>query len=307
MAVQVNSPGMEELVDPAAQLIQVADGFLFTEGPVWNAAEQALYFSDIPGDARYRWSEAGGVQVVMRPDFKANGLVYDAQGRLIACEHVSSSVARFDRDGRREVLAFHHQGKYLNSPNDVVTRSSDGAIYFTDPGYGRMNSRMGSQRESELGFQGVYRIPAEGGGEAELLVAEDEFDSPNGLCFSPDERILYVDDTRRREVKAFDVAADGSLSRPRVLLGGIGSGEGARGAPDGMKCDEQGNVWVTGPGGVWVISPQGEHLGVIETPESTANLAWGGPGWHSLFFTSSTAVHRLETKVGAAPLPYHRR
>ncbi|MBO0686555.1 MAG: SMP-30/gluconolactonase/LRE family protein, partial [Candidatus Dormibacteraeota bacterium] len=173
--------------------------------------------------------------------------------------------------------------------------------------YGRMNSRMGSQRESELGFQGVYRIQAEGGGEAELLVAEGEFDSPNGLCFSPDESILYVDDTRRREVKAFDVAADGTLSGARVLLGGIGSGEGARGAPDGMKCDEQGNVWVTGPGGVWVISPQGAHLGVIETPESTANLAWGGPAWRSLFFTSSTAVHRLETKVAAAPLPYHRR
>jgi gluconolactonase len=308
MAVQVKSPALEAVIDPLAELTRVADGFQFTEGPVWNAAEEALYFSDIPADTRWRWSAERGAEVVMRPAFKGNGMVYDAGGQLVVCEHVSSSVARFTPDGRREVLAFHHRGRYLNSPNDVAIRARDGFVYFTDPMYGRMSNRMGSQRESELGFRGVYRVPAEGGdGEAELLVAEDEFDQPNGLCFSPDQGVLYVDDTRRREVKAFDVAPDGRLSNGRVLLGGIGEGEGARGAPDGVKCDERGNVWVTGPGGVWVVSPQGEHLGVLETPESTANLAWGGPGWRTLYLATSTSIHRVETRVAAAPLPHHRR
>lgn len=305
MAVQVKSPTLESLIDPAAQLTRLAGGFDFTEGPVWNPAEAALYFSDIPADTRYRWTEAGGTEAVMRPAFKGNGMVYDADGNLIVCEHVSSSVARFCPNGRREVLAYHHRGQYLNSPNDVVTRGADGSIYFTDPEYGRRSERMGTRRDSELGFRGVYRIP-KNGGEAELLVAEGEFDQPNGLCFSPDERILYVDDTVRREVKAFDVAADGSLSNRRLLFGPVGTGEGPRGAPDGMKCDERGDVWVTGPGGVWIISPEGEHLGVIEAPESVANLAWGGPGWRRLFLTASTTIHAIDTRIASAPLPYHR-
>jgi gluconolactonase len=288
-----------ELLD--GEVERLATGFGFTEGPIWNAAGEFLLFSDMPGDVRRRWSEASGVSEVMRPANKCNGMVYDAGGSLLVCEHSTSALVRERADGTRETVASHFRGKELNSPNDVVTRS-DGAIYFTDPWYGRRHPH-GLERERELGFQGVYRIPR--GGELELVVAEDEFSMPNGLCFSPDESRLYVDDTPNALIRVYDVEADGSLSGGRVFRDGIGSGDADSGVVDGMKCDERGNVWVTGPDGVWIFDPTGERIGVIEVPEIVANLAWGGPDWRTLFLTASTSVYRIRTNVASARLPYH--
>jgi gluconolactonase len=293
---------MHELVDPGADLRKVAEGFVFTEGPVWNAEGQFLLFSDIQNDTRWRWSEADGARVVARPNYIGNGMIYAANGDLVVCEHVTSSVVRIRPNGDRSIVAFHYGGTYLNSPNDVVERS-DGSIYFSDPNYGRWDHPVGIARKFELGFQGVFRVPP-GGGEAELVVAEDEFEQPNGLCFSPDESVLYINDLQ--DVKAFDVAPDGSLSDARDFCDGMGSDEiPGNGNPDGMKIDELGNLWCTARNGVWVLSPSGELLGIIETPEVTANLAWGGDDWRSLFLCTSTSLHVLKTKVRPTPLPYH--
>jgi gluconolactonase len=301
--VAVKSEKLRDLVDPESEVERLGTGFTFTEGPIWNSEGEFLLFSDMPGDVRRRWSREAGVEEVMRPSNKGNGMVYDADGNLLVCEHVTSSLVRERPDGTREALATHFRGKELNSPNDVVTRS-DGLIYFSDPWYGRMPG-FGVERDRELGFQAVYRLP-HGGGELELAVAEDEFEMPNGLCFSPDESLLYINDTPRALIKVFDVAADGSLSNGRLFFDGIGSGIIEEGIPDGMKCDARGNIWVTGPGGVWVISSEREHLGVIEIPENVGNIAWGGPAWRTLYMPSSTSLYRIETKVASARLPYHR-
>jgi gluconolactonase len=305
MGIEVKSDKLAELVDPGAEVERVATGFTFTEGPIWNHAEGYLLFSDMPGDVRRRWSESGGVEEVMNPSNKGNGMVYDAEGNLLVCEHVTSSLVRERPDGTRETLATHYKGKELNSPNDVCVRS-DGTIYFSDPWYGRMPG-FGLERDRDLGFQGVYilRPGFTPGDEPELAVAEGEFEMPNGLCFSPDESLMYINDTPRAHIKVFDVAADGSLSNGRMFFENIGSGVIEEGIPDGMKIDERGNVWVTGPRGVWVISPEGEHLGVVEVPENTGNMAWGGEDWKSLYIPSSTSLYRIRTKVGPARLPYH--
>ena len=325
MTETLSATGLDGLVAPGARLERIGSGYRFTEGPVWSADEQALYFSDIPGDTRWRWTEAGGMEVHRTPCDKANGLVIDRDGELVACDQVTSRVVRYRRDGGTEVLAFHHRGEYLNSPNDIVVRGADGAIYFTDPDYGRWNDWIGQERTRGR-FRGLYRVPAHGGdGEAELLVAEDEFDQPNGLCFSPDESLLYVNDTPRAHIKVFDVAPDGTLSNGRVLRAGIGMtqdeveaataglSEAERhrvlhdaGALDGMKCDERGNVWTTGPGGVWVLSPDGEEIGRLRTPEVAGNLTWGGPDLRTLFVMTTSTVHALRTLVGPATLPHHR-
>ncbi len=302
MGIDVKSDALRELIDPSAEVERIATGFNFTEGPIWNREGQFLLFSDMPGDVRRRWSESGGVEEVMKPSNKCNGMVYDAQGNLLVCEHVTSSLVRERPDGTRETLARHYQGKELNSPNDVITRS-DGTIYFSDPSYGRMPG-FGLEREQDLSFQGVYRM-GPNGGEPELVVGEDEFEQPNGLCFTPDESQMYINDTPRALIRIYDVQADGSLSGGRLFHDGIGSGVIEEGIPDGMKCDERGNVWVTGPGGVWVISPQGEHLGVVGVPENVGNIGWGGESFKTLYMPSSTSLYRVQTKVASAPLPYH--
>lgn len=298
----MRSEKLAELIDPGAEVEQVATGFIFTEGPVWNQEGGFLLFSDMPGDVRRRWSERDGVREVRRPNNKGNGMVYDGEGNLLVCEHVTSSLVRERPDGVHETLAFHYQGKYLNSPNDVITRS-DGTIYFTDPIFGRV-PHFGIPRDQELSFQGVYMIPA-GGGDPQLIVAEDEFAQPNGLCFAPGERQLYINDTERALIRVYDVEGDGTLSNGGVLFDGIGRGVIEEGIPDGMKVDAQGNIWVTGPRGVWVISDQGEHLGVVEVPENVGNIAWGGPEWNVLYMPSSTSLYRVRTKVASSHLPYH--
>ena len=300
MSHEALQPEFGDLIDPEAPVSQIGTGFIFTEGPVWHPLDHYLLFSDMPGDVRRRWDPEHGVTEVKRPANKCNGMTYDSDLNLIVCEHATSMLVRERPDGRREVLASHFQGRELNSPNDVCVRS-DGSIYFTDPIYGR-SPHYGVERPHELGFQGVYRVPS-AGGAPQLVVDDDLFNQPNGLCFSPDEKLLYINDSARRLICVFDVSADGSLANARMFANGIAS-ETERGGPDGMKCDERGNVWVTAPGGTWVYAPSGEHIGKVRAPEQVANLAWGGPDFHTLFLTASQSLYRVETKVGPRREPY---
>jgi len=289
-----------DLIDLDAPVDRLAGGFTFTEGPIWHPRDQYLLFSDMPADVRRRYDERGGVREAMKPSNKCNGMTYDADLNLIVCEHATSSLVREGPDGRREILATHFDGKELNSPNDVCVRS-DGSIYFSDPWYGRMPV-YGVQRSRQLGFQGVYRVPPSGG-EPQLLVERDLFEQPNGLCFSPDEAMLYVNDTVKALIRVFDVAADGSLANGRIFATGIRS-ELEAGLPDGMKCDARGDVWVTAPGGVWVYAPSGDLIGKVRAPELVANLAWGGPDFRTLFLTATRSVYAVATRVGPRREPH---
>lgn len=306
MAIEVKSEKLLELVDADAAVEQLATGFTFTEGPVWHPTEQVLYFSDMPADIRRKVTLDGAVAEVCNPSFKCNGMTLDADHNLIVCEHVTSMLVRERAGGGREILAYHYGGKYLNSPNDVCVRS-DGTIYFSDPWYGRFPG-FGIERARELGWQGVFMIPP-GGGQQELrlVVGENDYEMPNGLCFSPDESLLYINDTPGAFIDVYDVNADGTIANRRRFAEGIGDGDLEKGGlVDGMKCDERGNIWVTGPEGVWVFSPEGEHLGVVKIPESVGNLAWGGPDWHTLFVPASSSVYTVKTLVGPRREPYMR-
>lgn len=291
-------PAFEECIDLWAPLRQLGAGFEFCEGPIWHPREQHLLFSDMPGDVRRRWDKSG-VREVMRPANKCNGMTYDGELNLIVCEHATSTVMRERPDGRREVLASHFEGRELNSPNDVVVKS-DGSIYFSDPWYGRMPV-FGVERPRQLGFQGVYRIPP-GGGAPELLVDRYLFDQPNGLCFCPTEERLFVNDTVQHNIRVFPVLPDGRLGPGRVFASGIVGSE--PGVPDGMKCDARGNVWVCGPGGVWVYSIRGELIGKLRAPELVGNLTWGGLDWRTLFLTATHSLYAVETRVGPRLEPY---
>jgi gluconolactonase len=302
--IDAKSDAIYELVEEGSEVERVATGFTFTEGPIWHPTEHHLLFSDMPGDVRRRCTPPDHrVDEVMRPANKCNGMTYDAELNLLVCEHVTSTLVRERPDGSRETVASHFEGKELNSPNDVCVRS-DGSIYFSDPWYGRMPV-FGEERERHLGFQGVYRVPP-AGGEPELVVDRDVYEQPNGICFSPDESLFYVNDTPGAYIDVYDANADGSLSNRRRFFSGIGRGVIEEGIPDGMKCDERGNVWVTGPGGVWVISAEGELLGVIQVPENTGNLTWGGEDWHTLYIPASTSLYSIRTKVGPRREPYMR-
>lgn len=296
---QVKSPKLYDLV--GGELQKLATGFLFTEGPIWNKSGNFLLFSDMPGDVRRRWSEKEGVEEVMRPSNKCNGMTYDADGNLIICEHSTSTIVRERADGKRETIASHYKGKELNSPNDVVV-ANDGSIYFTDPPFGRVPI-FGVPRPRELDFQGVYRIPP-GGGEVELSVAD--FETPNGLCFSADGSLLYINDSTRAQIRVFDVKKDGSISNSRVFFDEIGCGDVEEGFPDGMKCDELGNIYVTGPTGIWVISPKGEYLGIVRVPEVVGNINWGGSDWKTLYICATTSLYRIQLRVAGNRNSYMR-
>ena len=267
-------------------------------GPVWHPGEQCLYFSDIPADTRRRWSASDGASDVRHPNNKGNGMTLDADLNLYICEHVTSALARETPSGERQVLASHYNGRELNSPNDVVVKS-EGSVYFSDPTFGRMPGSVWSAIRSSASRR-FSRIAPNG----ELHCEADDFDQPNGLCFSPDESILYVNDTTRAHIRVFDVGVDGSLSNGRMFAENIGDGVMENGVVDGMKCDGQGNVYVTGPRGFWVFAPDGEHLGVIGMPEHAANLNWGGAGWNELYCTCSISVYRIVLKVAGNRLAY---
>jgi gluconolactonase len=302
MAHAIIGPEFSGLIDSDAPVRQIGTGFTFTEGPIWHPKDHYLLFSDMPADVRRRWDENKGVVEMRRPANKCNGMTYDSDLNLIVCEHATSTLVRERPDGRREILASHFEGQELNSPNDVCVRS-DGSIYFSDPWYGRMPV-FGLERPRQLGFQGVYRVAA-GGGAPQLLVARDLFEQPNGLCFSPDERRLYVNDTAKALIRVFDVAGDGALSAGAEFASGLRSAQ-EPGVPDGMKCDARGNVWVTAPGGVWVYAPSGVLIGKLRAPELVANLNWGGADFHTLFLTATQSVYAVTTKVGPRVEPYMR-
>jgi len=298
VSIEANSPALLDLIDGNAAVEMVCTGFEFTEGPIWNPREQCLYFSDMPGDIRRRWSERDGVTEVRNPSNKCNGMTYDAEGNLYVCEHATSKLIVKTAAGERRILASHWQGKELNSPNDVVLRS-DKTIYFTDPIYGRVPV-FGVERSQELNFQGVFRLSPDG----TLHLESDDFEAPNGLCFSPDETLLYVNDSARAHIRVFPVGRDGMLGKSRLFARRIGEGDVAGGLVDGMKCDERGNVYVTGPRGIWVFSPAGLHLGVIGMPEQAGNLNWGGRGWDELYCACSTSIYRVKLKVRGNRVAY---
>jgi gluconolactonase len=268
---------------------RVATGFQFTEGPVWIEEERSLLFSDIPANRIFRLSPDGRVGVFSEPSGNSNGLTRDRQGRLIACEDSNRRVTRTEKDGTIVSLAEKFQEKTLNSPNDVVVKS-DGAVYFTDPFYGN------NPCNQEQPFQGVYRLSPDG----ELSQVAADFARPNGLAFSPDERKLYIDDSERRHIRAFDVRADGSLAGGAVFHD---MNISTPGAPDGMKVDAEGRVYCTGAGGVWVFEPDGKHLGTIVVPEKPSNCAWGDSDWRSLYITACTSVYRTRATTPGIPVP----
>jgi gluconolactonase len=300
MAIKQFASALRELVDETATPERIATGFEFTEGPLWNRSGEYLLFSDLAGDVMRRWSEREGVAEVRHPSGKSNGLTYDRQDRLIACEHVGRRVTRTESDGSITVLASEYRGKPLNSPNDVVVKS-DGSIYFSDPAYG-LQDYYGIKRPQDLSFQGVYRIAPDGA----LTLLVDDFAAPNGLCFSPDESLLYVDDTERMYVRVFEVKSDGSLANGRIFFDFAAREPSWKGAPDGMKLDERGNLYATGPGGVWIVDPSGAPLGLIEMPEVPSNLNWAGDDWRTLYVTAQTSVYRIRVKVTGNRVVYMR-
>lgn len=287
---------------PASSRIEkLAGGFTFTEGPIWTRSGDLL-FSDIPENTIYRWVPAtGAVEVFRKPSGfdgaewpagalpGSNGLSLDHEGRLLVCEHGNRRVTRIEADGSLTALADRFEGKRLNSPNDIVQHTS-GAIYFTDPPYGLMG-RDGDPAK-ELPFSGVYRL-ADGG----LQLLHDGLSRPNGLAFSPDEKVLYLanSDAARRVWMRFDVAADGSLRNGEVFFDATTLPE--VGLPDGMKVDVEGNLYCTGPGGVMVFTPDARHIGTIRVPEQPANLHWGDADAKALYITAVTGLYRLRMEV----------
>lgn len=296
MSVEIRDPAFERIVGTSVELERLGTGFLFTEGPLWHPRERYLLFSDMPGDIIRRWSAREGIRTYREPSNKANGLTWDRQGRLLACEHATSRVTRTEPDGSITVLASQRAGEELNSPNDIVV-ASDGAIYFSDPTYGRMDF-YGRERPVPLDFRGVYRIAPEGG-EPQLLI--DDFGQPNGLCFSLDETRLFVNDTERSHIRVFDRRPDGSLTDAGIWAETTGPGDGA---PDGMKIDSEGNLYCAAQGGLHVFAPSGKCIGVIHIPEVAANFTWGDEDLCSIFVTASTSLYRMRVKVpGRSPYP----
>ena len=293
--IEVHDKALLELIPSDAVPERVAGGFGFTEGPVWRGDH--LLFSDIRRNRTVRWRQLpeGPEVTTFRTDVgKGNGLTLDLSGRLLTCEGDSRRVSVTDSNGERHTLVDRYRGKRLNGPNDVIVGST-GDVYFTDPAWALPDRTVGK----ELTFNGVFKLST----DTSLTVVADDFDRPNGLAFSPDESTLYIDDSGRQHIRAFEVRDDGTLANGRLFLD-MDSIE--PGVPDGMKVDRLGNVYCTGPGGLWVISPSGEVLGRIIPPEIPANVAWGGEGWSDLFMTARTSVYRLRTLAAGIPVPATR-
>jgi gluconolactonase len=304
---------LDALIPAGAQIEKVADGFGFLEGPVWVHAGKPGYliFSDIPANEIKKWDPQGGkVSTYLEKSgftgadpgdagyqlnnghavvtlYGSNGITLDKQGRVTYCTHGDRDVVRVEKDGKRTVLADRFEGKRLNSPNDLVYKS-DGSLYFTDPPFGLR--KLADDPKKELPFAGVYLLA-----KGKLSVVNKDFGAPNGLAFSPDEKYLYVDDSFTKTYWRFDVQPDGTLTNKTLLVDASSSKDA--GVPDGMKIDKQGNIYAAGPGGVWVISPDGKHLGTIRPPENPANLAWGDADAKTLYFTAVTGLYKLRVNI----------
>lgn len=296
-------PALDKIVPAAAAVEKVIGSLLFAEGPVWLRSGGYLLFSDIPSNAIMKWTPAGELSVFRKPVFLrefpdgvqigANGLTLDRQRRLIACEHGNRRVSRTEKDGTVITLADRYEGKRFNSPNDVVCRSN-GDIYFTDPNSVARRNPPDPHNDfnTELGFNGVYRLTA--AGKLELLTKDMPY--PNGLAFSPDEKKLYIANSRLDKFwMVYNVKADGTLAEVKKFLDV--TREPGDAVPDGMKVDSAGNVYATGPGGALVISPRGKHLGTIEVPEIPANCAWGEDDGKTLYITARNGVYRIRLSV----------
>lgn len=303
--IQRLDPRVDALIPADATIEKLADGFNFIEGPVWDRQNSRLLFSDVRGNEIYEWSEAAGATTFIDPVFEgdrtgkgsisSNGLTLDAEGRLIICEHGNRRISRLEADGSRSVVVEDFEGGQLNSPNDAVY-ASDGSLYFTDPPYGLEGLEESPARE--LDFNGIYRLAPDG--DLELLVRDQT--RPNGIALSPDESTLYVanSDAENKVWMAYDLDASGA-SNGRVFYDV--NDQVAAGAADGMKVDLAGNLFATGPGGVWVMAPDGTHLGTIVTGEVTANVAFGDDG-RTLYMTASTSLYRVRLSTeGQIPGP----
>ena len=292
--LDVFEPDARELLAPDAVLEQLADGFEFTEGPVWSFGGEYLVFSDIPGDTMYRYRPGEGVTIYRRPSSFSNGMTFDADGRIVVCEHRTRRVAREVEPGRFVTVADSYDGQQLNAPNDVIV-APDGSIVFTDPHYG-LGEGFGGPAEQVLPHRGVYRVPP-GSSEPQLLI--DDFEGPNGLAVSPSGDLLYVDDTERAHIRVFAVGDDWHLTGGSALVELSGDGEGVL---DGFKLDTNGNIYCTGPGGIYICNPDGSVLGRIRVPEVAANLAWGDSDARTLYITASDKLYRLRMQTtGFAP------
>ncbi len=296
-------PALDAIVPADYRIEKLSGGFVFTEGPVWVRDGSYLLFSDLRGNAIHKWDPDEGLSTFMDPVFEgdsegrsvgSNGLNIDPEGRLILCEHGNRRISRIEADGSLTVLVDSYQGNRLNSPNDSAFKS-DGWLYFTDPPYGL--AQLEDDPARELDFNGIYRLSPTG--ELELL--ERNQSRPNGIAFSPDEETLYVanSDGSNKVWMAYDVQEDGTLSNGRVFFD-VNS-ETAGGAADGLKVDKAGNIFATGPGGVWIFDPTGKHLGTIQPDEVPANVAWGDEG-RTLYMTARTGLYRIAlTTEGAIP------
>jgi gluconolactonase len=296
------APELDKIIAVNEPIKELATGFGGplgpAEGPLWWKEGGYLLFTDIHNNRRMKFTPGQGVSVDLEPTNRANGLTRDLQGRLLSCEHDTRRVTRRELDGSLTVLANSFQGRRLNRPNDVVVKS-DGAIYFTDPW-----TSPAAPEQWDLTFAGVYRLTPDLGTYS-LLV--DNFVLPNGLAFSPDESVLYVNDSRRGHIRAFDVMPNGMLAKQsdRVFADLRGSEPGV---PDGMKVDVAGNVYCGGSGGIWVLDPQGKKLGrIVHGHPATTNIAFGGDDWKTLFFTSRTHLGAVNVKIAGIPVPVPKK
>jgi len=290
---------LDELIPAGAKLEKLATGFKFVEGPLWFSSGH-LWFSDVVGNVVRQWSPDGKVIEILQqggsmegngasgPLVGPNGMTHDKNGAVLLCQHGNRRIVRISPDQHVSVAVDRFQGKRFNSPNDLVFRS-DGSLYFTDPPYGL--DKQDEDPKKELKFNGVFRLS---GGK--LAVVLKDLSRPNGIAFSPDQKSLYVSNSEEKHKvwMAYDVSADGAATNGRVFFDV--TGESAPGLPDGMKVDSRGNLYCSGPGGIWIFSASGKHLGTIKTPEIAANCNWGDDG-KSLYITASTSLYRLKLAV----------
>lgn len=292
--VDMRAPGAERIVDSNPPWETIAEDIVFGEGPVWDKRNQQFFFTDICGDTIWKWKPGMGPEVVLKPSAHANGMCFDLEGRLLVAGWGGRTVFRFEKDGSLKTLASHWKGKKINSPNDIVVRS-DGQIYFTDSPGGMFNVGMvGDDLQKYLDIQGVFRITPDG----TLNLVTDDFVYPNGLCFSPDEKLLYVNCSRERLIRVYDVKADGSVGKGRLFYQYT---HPDRGNPDGLKCDVAGNVYCTGPGGIWAHSPDGEVLFRLKLKGHATNFGFGGDDSRSVYITMIGSVVRTRLNIAGVP------